>query len=144
MTLDDAYAGKQEISDYLIEHLQDTFTKFGYTLLSVLITEIEPDRKVMTAMNEINSSRRLKEAAVQRAEGERELGGREFGEARACGHRHYYVSGVCLINPWVEKASETSLMGPLCTLKNGLCLFPTCMYHLGIREVGSRRVSFRW
>jgi len=71
MTLDDAYSGKQEISDYLIDHLQPTFSNFGYNLMSVLITEIEPDRKVMTAMNEINSSKRLKEAAVQRAEGEK-------------------------------------------------------------------------
>lgn len=71
MTLDDAYAGKQEISDYLIQHLQKTFNDFGYTLMSVLITEIEPDKRVMDAMNEINSSKRLKEAAVQRAEGEK-------------------------------------------------------------------------
>merc|ERR1719230_293467 len=71
MTLDDAYAGKQEISNYLIEHLQATFNNFGYTLMSVLITEIEPDSRVMNAMNEINSSKRLKEAAVQRAEGEK-------------------------------------------------------------------------
>lgn len=71
MTLDDAYAGKQEISNYLIEHLQETFNNFGYTLMSVLITEIEPDSRVMNAMNEINSSKRLKEAAVQRAEGEK-------------------------------------------------------------------------
>ena len=90
MTLDDAYAGKQEISDYLIEHLQDTFTKFGYTLLSVLITEIEPDRKVMTAMNEINSSRRLKEAAVQRAEGEKIIKVKQ-AEAEA---ESMYLSGI--------------------------------------------------
>lgn len=71
MTLDNAYSGKQEISDYLIQHLQQTFNNFGYTLMSVLITEIEPDKRVMNAMNEINSSKRLKEAAVQRAEGEK-------------------------------------------------------------------------
>lgn len=71
MTLDDAYAGKQEISEYLTNHLQDTFSSFGYSIMSVLVTEITPDDKVMAAMNEINSSKRLKEAAVQRAEGEK-------------------------------------------------------------------------
>jgi len=71
MTLDDAYAGKEEISEYLINHLQTTFNSFGYNIMSVLVTEITPDDKVMSAMNEINSSKRLKEAAVQRAEGEK-------------------------------------------------------------------------
>lgn len=71
MTLDDAYAGKEEISLYLTNHLQETFGSFGYSIMSVLVTEITPDDKVMSAMNEINSSKRLKEAAVQRAEGEK-------------------------------------------------------------------------
>lgn len=71
MTLDDAYSGKEEISMYLTNHLQETFGSFGYSIMSVLVTEITPDDKVMSAMNEINSSKRLKEAAVQRAEGEK-------------------------------------------------------------------------
>lgn len=71
MTLDGAYAGKQELSDYLMKHLQEKFNEFGYSIMSVLIVEINPDAKVMQAMNEINSSRRMKVAALQRAEGEK-------------------------------------------------------------------------
>lgn len=71
MTLDDAYAGKEEISTYMTTHLQETFNSFGYSIMSVLVTEITPDDRVMSAMNEINSSKRMKEAAVQRAEGEK-------------------------------------------------------------------------
>lgn len=71
MTLDGAYAAKEEVSLDLKQSLARTFHEYGLNILSVLVKEITPDAKVMNAMNEINASKRLKEAAYQRAEGEK-------------------------------------------------------------------------
>lgn len=39
----------------------------------VLITDIDPDKRVKDAMNEINASKRLKYAVAERAEGDKIL-----------------------------------------------------------------------
>lgn len=70
-TLDEAFAGKGECAGYLREHLSPIFEAFGVQLVTVLVTDIVADRRVQDAMNEINSSKRLKTAAVQKAEGEK-------------------------------------------------------------------------
>jgi len=71
MTLDALYAGKEEVSEDLKKSLVDVFIKYGLNILNVLIREITPDSKVLAAMNQINASKREREAAMQRAEGEK-------------------------------------------------------------------------
>jgi regulator of protease activity HflC (stomatin/prohibitin superfamily) len=71
MTLDHAFESKDKISDNLKSHLQDIMTMYGFTILNALVTDLAPNSKVRDAMNEINASKRLKEAAYQRAEGEK-------------------------------------------------------------------------
>lgn len=71
LTLDRAYAGKDEVSQKLKETLYSAFLEYGINILNVLIREITPDQRVMNAMNAINASKREKEAAEQRAEGEK-------------------------------------------------------------------------
>jgi regulator of protease activity HflC (stomatin/prohibitin superfamily) len=71
MTLDALYAGKEEVSEDLKLQLVDVFIKYGLNILNVLIREITPDSKVLAAMNQINASKREREAAMQRAEGEK-------------------------------------------------------------------------
>ena len=44
---------------------------YGYEIMESLVTDIRPDRKVMASMNEINASKRLKEAASHKAEAEK-------------------------------------------------------------------------
>ena len=71
MTLDGLYAGKDVVSIYVIHNLTPEFEKFGVKIVSVNVKDVIPDARVANAMNEINSSKRLKEAAVQRAEGDK-------------------------------------------------------------------------
>ena len=40
-------------------------------IIQALVTEMVPDARVRDAMNEINASKRMKEAAAQRAEGDK-------------------------------------------------------------------------
>jgi regulator of protease activity HflC (stomatin/prohibitin superfamily) len=51
----------------------DLFDFAGLNIVSALITDMNVDASVLRAMNEINASRRQREAAVERAEAEKIL-----------------------------------------------------------------------
>ena len=59
-------------------------------ILQTLITDLDPDQRVKNAMNEINSSKRLKFAVAERAEGDKIL---QVKSAEA-GAEALYLSGV--------------------------------------------------
>ena len=44
-------------------------SEYGFVIHNALVTDISPDGRVKTTMNEINASKRLKEAAFEKAEG---------------------------------------------------------------------------
>lgn len=90
MTLDEAFESKEEVSLTVKAQLVEVFTTYGYTILQALVTDLSPDNRVRDAMNEINASKRMKEAAYQRAEGEKVLKVKR-AEAEA---ESMYLSGV--------------------------------------------------
>eukprot|EP00597_Dinobryon_sp_UTEXLB2267_P003528 CAMPEP_0170073936 /NCGR_PEP_ID=MMETSP0019_2-20121128/11285_1 /TAXON_ID=98059 /ORGANISM="Dinobryon sp., Strain UTEXLB2267" /LENGTH=207 /DNA_ID=CAMNT_0010283827 /DNA_START=253 /DNA_END=876 /DNA_ORIENTATION=- len=90
MDLDHAFESKEEISSALKAHLQEVMITYGITILNALITDLIPAAKVRDAMNEINASKRLKEAAYQKAEGEKTIKVKA-AEAQA---ESMYLSGV--------------------------------------------------
>lgn len=71
LELDAAFASKQEIAHATLDQLKDVMRGYGYEILNALVTDLEPDHKVKASMNEINASRRLKEAASHKAEAEK-------------------------------------------------------------------------
>jgi len=90
MELDEAFASKADIAAAVLEQLTDVMRDYGYEIKNTLITDLAPDSKVKASMNEINASRRLKEAASHKAEADkvRQVKGAEAeAEAR-------YLSGV--------------------------------------------------
>lgn len=44
---------------------------YGYEILNTLVTDMSPDARVKASMNEINASKRLKEAASHKAEADK-------------------------------------------------------------------------
>jgi len=94
MTLDQAFESKDEISQQVKQQLTEAMKTYGYVILKALVTDINPDSKVRTAMNEINASKRLKEAALERAEAEKILVVKT-AEAHA---ESQYLSGVGVAN----------------------------------------------
>lgn len=48
-------------------------TEYGYEIKDVLVTDLEPDRQVKAAMNQINAQQRLREAAAYKAEADKIL-----------------------------------------------------------------------
>lgn len=73
LKLDDLFEKKDEIAIAVKDELTQVMNDFGYVILKALITDIEPDAKVKTSMNEINAAQRLRIAAVEKGEAERIL-----------------------------------------------------------------------
>ena len=66
--LDDVFTTKEEISHTISTALKEAMASFGYQILGTPITDIDPDREVKRAMNEINKMKRLRVAATDEGE----------------------------------------------------------------------------
>jgi regulator of protease activity HflC (stomatin/prohibitin superfamily) len=73
LKLDDVFEKKDEIADVVKNELSHVMYDFGYGIVKALVTDIEPDRKVKEAMNEINAAQRLRIAATEKGEADRIL-----------------------------------------------------------------------
>lgn len=71
MPVDHVFSEKDKIAQAVKERLQDTMTQFGYTIIQTLVNDIQPDPMVKEAMNKVNASARLKEAAKNEAEAQK-------------------------------------------------------------------------
>jgi len=71
MELDEAFASKAEVAAAVLDQLKDVMKDYGYEIKNCLVTDLSPDHKVKASMNEINASRRLKEAAAHKAEADK-------------------------------------------------------------------------
>lgn len=73
LELDAVFEAKEDLALAVKNALADIMTDYGYQIVQVLITDLDPDKRVKDAMNEINSSKRLKFAVAERAEGDKIL-----------------------------------------------------------------------
>ena len=73
MNLDDVFSRKDDIADAIKNELEITMAGFGYEIIKALVTDINPDANVKSAMNEINTAQRLRVAATERGEAEKIL-----------------------------------------------------------------------
>lgn len=71
MPIDHVFSEKDKIAHAVKERLQDIMDEFGYHIMQSLVNDIQPDAKVKEAMNEVNASARLKEAARNKAEAQK-------------------------------------------------------------------------
>lgn len=71
MELDEAFASKKEIAQEVLQQLESVMKDYGYEILNALVTDLAPDARVKASMNEINASKRLKEAASHKAEADK-------------------------------------------------------------------------
>merc|ERR1719354_614845 len=68
--LDDVFTTKEEIAQNIKSELTSAMSSFGYTILASPITDIDPDKEVKRAMNDINKAKRLRLAAQDEGEAE--------------------------------------------------------------------------
>lgn len=73
LELDDSFASKKEIATSVLTDMRNSMKIYGYEIVDCLITDINPDASVQRAMNEINASQRLREAANFKADAEKIL-----------------------------------------------------------------------
>src|SRR6202165_3806025 len=73
MTLDDVFASQSSIAAAVKKELDADMSLFGYEIVNVLVTDIVPDAKVKSAMNDINAAQREQVAANARGEAEKIL-----------------------------------------------------------------------
>merc|ERR1712083_116894 len=73
MDLDDAYSAKEKMNSDILASVRAAMGAFGYDVVKVLITDLLPERSVLNAMNEINASKRQRQASYERGEADKVL-----------------------------------------------------------------------
>lgn len=73
MTLDEVFASQSSIAAAVKQELDSDMAAFGYEIVNVLVTDIVPDQKVKSAMNDINAAQREQVAATARGEADKIL-----------------------------------------------------------------------
>jgi len=71
MPVDHVFSEKDKIALAVRERLQETMTQFGFTIMQTLVNDIQPDATVKEAMNKVNASARLRDAARNEAEAQK-------------------------------------------------------------------------
>lgn len=71
MKLDEVFEKKDEIARAIKKELSAAIEEFGYEIVKTLVTDIDVDARIMTAMNEIVASEREKMAAIEKGEAEK-------------------------------------------------------------------------
>lgn len=71
MKLDDVFERKDDIAIAVKRELNQAMSDYGYDIIKTLVTDIDPDAQVKSAMNRINAAEREKVAAEYVAEAER-------------------------------------------------------------------------
>jgi regulator of protease activity HflC (stomatin/prohibitin superfamily) len=103
MPLDDVFAKKDDIANVVKADLIEQMNMFGFEIIKVLVTDIQPDSNVKHAMNEINTAQRLRIAAQEKGEAEKVIRVKQAeAEAEAsvlhgkglAGQRHAIIEGL--------------------------------------------------
>jgi regulator of protease activity HflC (stomatin/prohibitin superfamily) len=71
MDLDEVFAKKEDVATRVKTALDIPMEDYGFRILNVLVTDIDPDEKVKNAMNDINAAQRERVAAESRGETEK-------------------------------------------------------------------------
>lgn len=140
-TLDHAFEAKEQIAQSVKDSLAHTMKGYGYHILNTLVTDLNPDVRVRSAMNEINANKRLKDASYERAEGEKVLTVKS-AEAEA---ESKYLSGVgvarqrkAIVDGLRESIAEFSNQVSGTTPKDIIDLLLMTQYFQMLKEVGSK------
>jgi len=71
MTLDEAFEKKDDVSSAVQQKLTVEMGLYGFQIHKALVTEMVPNAEVVQSMNEINKQKRLRDAAIMAAEGDK-------------------------------------------------------------------------
>lgn len=73
LDLDEVFARKDDVANAVKSECSEAMDDFGFQIVKVLVTDLDPDENVKKAMNEINAATRMRLAANEKAEAEKIL-----------------------------------------------------------------------
>lgn len=138
--LDDVFEKKDEIADAVKTELSEVMDGFGYGILKALVTDIEPDAKVKTSMNEINAAQRLRVAATEKGEADRILvvkAAQADAESKALEGKGIADQRRAIIDGLRESVDEFSRSVPGATPHDVMNIVLMTQYFDMLKEVGS-------
>ena len=138
--LDDVFAKKDEIAIAVKNELAEMMSDFGYGILKALVTDIDPDEKVKTAMNEINAAQRMRVAATERGEAEKILkvkAAEAEAESMALQGKGVSRQRKAIIEGLQESLSEFQKGVPGTNTLDAMSLVLITQYFDAIKEIGA-------
>jgi regulator of protease activity HflC (stomatin/prohibitin superfamily) len=139
LTLDEAFEQQQQISAAVKKDLDDVMDNFGYNILRALVTDIVPDAKVKSAMNDINSAQREQIAAQARGEADKILKVKQAeaeAESKALQGEGTARQRQAIIKGLQESVEQFKSAVPGSTAQDVMAMVLMTQYFDTVREVG--------
>jgi regulator of protease activity HflC (stomatin/prohibitin superfamily) len=147
MELDEAFASKRKIAAATGDQLETVMKDYGYEILNTLVTDLSPDARVKASMNEINASKRLKEAASHKAEADKV----QQVKAAEADAEARYLSGVgvarqrkAIVTGLKASISEFSEEVDVVTSKDVMDILLLTQYFDTLKDVGANNILLEY
>jgi regulator of protease activity HflC (stomatin/prohibitin superfamily) len=144
LKLDELFERKDEIADAVKSELSLTMGEFGYGIVKALVTDIEPDVRVKSAMNEINAAQRERVAASERGEADRILkvkAAEAEAQSKALQGKGIADQRREIISGLRESVDEFSSSVPGATARDVMGLILMTQYFDTLKEIGASNRS---
>lgn len=139
--LDDVFEKKDEIANAVKDELSQVMNEFGYGIIKALVTDIDPDKKVKEAMNEINVAQRLRVAATEKGEADRIIkvkSAQAEAESKALQGKGIADQRTAIINGLKDSVSDFKTSLPVLSESDILNLVLATQYFDTLKELGSQ------
>lgn len=144
MILDDVFEKKDDIATAVKFELTARLQSFGYEIIEVLVTDIDPDAKVKAAMNEINEQQRLQVAAQAKGEAEKILKVKQAegeAESKALQGKGIADQRKAIIDGLRQSVDEFQKAVPGVTAADTMNLVLITQYFDTLKEIGANNKS---
>jgi len=141
LTLDETFDQMSGISIAVKNELDATMSGFGFNILTALVTDIIPDAKVKTAMNDINAAQRSQVAAMARGEAEKILKVKQAeaeAESKALQGKGIAAERQAIIDGLSASIEHFQQGVPGATSEDVMALVLLTQYFDTLRDIGTR------
>ena len=141
LTLDETFEQMSGISIAVKNELDATMSGFGFNILTALVTDIIPDAKVKTAMNDINAAQRSQVAAMARGEADKILKVKQAeaeAESKALQGKGIAAERQAIIDGLSASIEHFQQGVPGATSEDVMALVLLTQYFDTLRDIGTR------
>ncbi len=144
LSLDETFEQQSGISINVKTELDSIMSGFGFNILTALVTDIIPDVKVKTAMNDINAAQRAQVAAQARGEAEKILKVKQAeaeAESKALQGKGIAAERQAIIDGLRSSIEHFRESVPGATAEDVMALVLVTQYFDTLKEIGTRSGS---